>query len=150
MKRRELLLIDSVSDTTPPTVPASLSVIPQSSSQIKIKWAASFDSIGVIGYKVFRNGVQIATVTNGTSCIDTGLATGATYSYTVSAYDAAGNNSTQSCAVAASTFPSIGNGNGLRGEYFDNMNFTNLIKTSIDPFINFNWGTGSPSPLIRS
>ena len=33
---------------------------------------------------------------------------------------------------------------GLRGEYFDNENFTGTRLTRIDPVINFDWGEGSP------
>ncbi len=39
-------------------------------------------------------------------------------------------------------------GNGLRGEYYDNIDFTNLLVTRTDPTVNFNWGTGSPDPKI--
>ena len=39
-------------------------------------------------------------------------------------------------------------GDGLRGEYFDNNNFTNLRFTRTDPNINFNWGKGSPASSI--
>lgn len=40
--------------------------------------------------------------------------------------------------------------NGLKGEYFDNMDLTNLKLTRVDPTVNFNWGTGSPNPSIGS
>ena len=39
-------------------------------------------------------------------------------------------------------------GTGLKGEYYDNMNFTNLKITRTDPQVNFDWGTGSPDPSI--
>lgn len=39
-------------------------------------------------------------------------------------------------------------GTGLTGEYFDNPDFTNLKLTRTDAQINFDWGTGSPDPLI--
>ncbi len=39
-------------------------------------------------------------------------------------------------------------GDGLRGEYFDNANLTNLRLTRIDSTVNFNWGTGSPNAAI--
>jgi hypothetical protein len=58
--------------------------------------------VGVTGYRVFRNGTAIATPTT-TSYADTGLAPGTTYSYRVSARDAAGNESGQSVAVSATT-----------------------------------------------
>ena len=35
--------------------------------------------------------------------------------------------------------------NGLKGEYFNNMDFTDLVITRIDPEISFNWGMGSPA-----
>ena len=58
--------------------------------------------MGVTGYKIYRGGTQIGTsaVTNYT---DTGLTASTAYSYTVSAYDAAGNNSAQSAALQVTT-----------------------------------------------
>ncbi|KKT61854.1 MAG: chitosanase, partial [Candidatus Giovannonibacteria bacterium GW2011_GWA1_44_29] len=91
------------SDTSAPSVPTGLTATAVSSSQINISWTASTDNVGVAGYKVFRGGVQIATVTTGTSYSNTGLSQATTYSYTVSAYDAAGNNSAQSTSVSAAT-----------------------------------------------
>ena len=37
---------------------------------------------------------------------------------------------------------------GLKGEYFDNLDFTNLKLTRTDPTVNFDWGSGSPEPSI--
>jgi hypothetical protein len=67
-----------------------------------VSWTASGDNVGVTGYKIFRNGVQIG-VTATTACVDTGLAPNTTYSYAVSAYDAAGNESPQSSPPAVAT-----------------------------------------------
>ena len=39
-------------------------------------------------------------------------------------------------------------GNGLKGEYFDNSNFTNLVLTRTDAQVNFDWGTGSPNAAV--
>src|SRR5207249_4281423 len=47
-------------DTTAPSVPGGLTAVATSSSRIKLSWSASTDDVGVTGYKVFRNGVQIA------------------------------------------------------------------------------------------
>jgi hypothetical protein len=41
-----------------------------------------------------------------------------------------------------------GNGTGLKGEYYDNSDFTNLKLTRVDPSINFSWGSSSPDPSI--
>jgi chitodextrinase len=67
-----------------------------------LNWIASTDDVGVAGYKVFRNGKQISTSTTN-SLDDTGLTSSTTYSYVVSAYDAAGNNSPQSTSSSAMT-----------------------------------------------
>ena len=42
-----------------------------------------------------------------------------------------------------------GGGIGLRGQYFNNEDFTNLALTRDDPTIDFrSWGTGSPDPSL--
>src|SRR5436190_629562 len=89
-------------DTTPPTVPTGLTASAVSSSQINLSWTASSDNVGVSGYRVYRNGTQIAT-TSATSFANTGLSPSTTYSYTVAAYDAAGNLSAQSSSASATT-----------------------------------------------
>jgi chitodextrinase len=92
----------SAGDTTPPSVPTNLMATAVSSSQINLSWTASTDNVGVTGYKIFRNGSQVNTAT-GTSYQDTGLTPLTTYTYTVSAYDAANNNSAQSSPASATT-----------------------------------------------
>ncbi len=89
-------------DTTAPSVPASLTAAGFSSSQINLSWSASSDNVGVSGYRVYRNGVQVAT-TSSPGYSNTGLAADTAYSYTVAAFDAAGNLSPQSVAVSART-----------------------------------------------
>ncbi|HKY36420.1 MAG TPA: PQQ-dependent sugar dehydrogenase [Polyangiaceae bacterium] len=39
---------------------------------------------------------------------------------------------------------------GLTGEYYDNIDFTNLRVTRTDATVNFNFGSGSPDPLIAA
>jgi glucose/arabinose dehydrogenase len=43
----------------------------------------------------------------------------------------------------------VGNGDGLRAEYFDNADFTNLKYVQIDPTVNFNWGVAAPSANLQ-
>jgi chitodextrinase len=92
-------------DTTAPSVPTGLVATASGPSRIDMAWTASTDNVAVTGYKVFRDGgaTEIATITTGTSYSDTGLATGSTHSYTVSAFDAAGNQSAKSTAASATT-----------------------------------------------
>jgi chitodextrinase len=90
------------SDVTPPTVPTDLVVTPVSSKQIDLSWTTSTDDVGVIGYRIYREGNQIGiSATNSYS--DTGLIGDTTYTYSVSAFDAAMNVSSQSAQVSATT-----------------------------------------------
>lgn len=89
-------------DTTAPTTPTNLNAVVASSSQINLTWTASTDAIGVSGYKIYRGGVQVNTsATN--SYVDTGLTPSTLYSYAVSAYDAASNESAQSASDSDTT-----------------------------------------------
>jgi hypothetical protein len=94
-------------DTSPPSVPADLSATPVSDSEIDLSWSPSTDDVGVAGYDVYRDGTRVDTVT-GTTYRDTGLAAHTTHSYTVRAFDAAGNASAQSESASATTFPPLG------------------------------------------
>lgn len=91
-------------DTTTPSVPASLTAVPVSDTQINLSWIASTDNIGVTGYQVFRNGSTTPVATPSTnSYSDTGLTASTLYTYTVKAVDAAGNVSGTSSPVSTTT-----------------------------------------------
>ena len=89
-------------DTTAPSGPTLLTHGGLTPSQITIGWSAATDDVGVAGYKIFRNGTQIAT-TFGTSYINVGLAGGTTYVYTAASYDEAGNTSEPSARLRVRT-----------------------------------------------
>ncbi|MBF8249616.1 MAG: hypothetical protein HW400_217, partial [Candidatus Levybacteria bacterium] len=90
-------------DTTAPTTPTGLTASAVSSSQINLSWTASTDNVGVTGYKVYRGGTLLTTLGNVTTYQNTGLTPSTAYSYTVSAFDAAGNPSGQSTSASATT-----------------------------------------------
>jgi hypothetical protein len=96
-------------DTTPPTVPTGLTASAISSSQINLSWTASTDNVGVTGYNIYRGGSKIGT-TPSTTYQDTGLAASTSYTYNVSAFDAAGNTSAQSSTASTTTLASSGGG----------------------------------------
>ena len=99
-------------DTQAPTVPSGLSGQAISSSQINLSWTASTDNVGVTGYRIYRDSALIDTsATNSYS--DTGLTASTTYTYTVSAYDAAGNASSQSSSASATTLSNSSSNNNL-------------------------------------
>ena len=79
------------SDTTAPSAPTNLTATAVSSSQINLSWYASTDNVGVTGYKIFRGGTLLTTVT-GASYSNTGLSSSTSYSYYVRSVDAAGKS----------------------------------------------------------
>ena len=71
----------TIGDTTPPSTPTGLSATAIASSQINLSWTALTDNVGVTGYKIFRDGVQVGTsATNNFS--NTGLAASTVYKAT--------------------------------------------------------------------
>jgi chitodextrinase len=90
-------------DVQAPTVPGYVNGYGTSVSTISISWAASTDNVGTTQYKVYRNGTLLAAVGKVIAYADTGLTPSTTYSYTVSACDAAGNCSAQSLVLSVST-----------------------------------------------
>src|SRR5262249_54049250 len=87
-------------DVTPPSVPAGLAAsATPTSAKPALAFAASSDAgTGVASYRLYRNGTSVATAA-GTSVTDTALAADGTYGYTVTAIDAAGNESAASASV---------------------------------------------------
>jgi chitodextrinase len=92
-------------DTVAPSIPSGVTATAVSSSAINLSWNASTDNVGVAGYRIYRAGSQIATSTTA-SYSSTGLLPSTSYAYTVVAYDAAGNESSQSSPVSAVTMAS--------------------------------------------
>jgi chitodextrinase len=86
-------------DTIAPTTPTNLTATPGNVA-VALSWTASTDNVAVTGYRVRRGGTLVGSPT-GTTYSDTGLVNGTTYSYTVSAIDAVGNESAQTAAVTA-------------------------------------------------
>ena len=92
-----------VTDTTAPTTPTGV-VAAATGTSIQVRWTASTDAVGVSRYEVRRDGAAVGSVAGTvTQFVDSGLAAGRTYRYTVVAADAAGNVSAPSAAVSATT-----------------------------------------------
>jgi peptidoglycan hydrolase-like protein with peptidoglycan-binding domain len=95
--------VQNPSDTTAPSVPTGLAVTSTTNTSATMSWSPSTDAVGVTGYKVYRNNVQVSVVTSGTSYTDSGLTAGSTYLYQVMAFDAAGNTSALSNSLPVTT-----------------------------------------------
>lgn len=70
---------------------------------VALTWPAATDNVGVVSYRVVRDGVVVASGVKDTSFEDAGLSPETSYSYTVRAVDAAGNVGPDSAAVVATT-----------------------------------------------
>jgi peptidoglycan/xylan/chitin deacetylase (PgdA/CDA1 family) len=74
-------------DTEPPTSPGNPTVEISNSLQAVISWEASQDDTEIQYYKVYRDGVEIQHVVNGTTAVDTDIQRGRSYTYTIKAFD---------------------------------------------------------------
>ncbi|HVN04360.1 MAG TPA: hypothetical protein VMT86_08080 [Bryobacteraceae bacterium] len=102
-------LIVPAGDTVPPSIPEGLSATPASATSFSLKWTASTDNVGVAGYYVLRNGILLGSTAQLSPSggppfttvyyQDSGLMAGTSYSYTVEAFDLAGNVSVPSSSV---------------------------------------------------
>jgi len=91
-------------DETPPSVPSDLIATTTTTTLIGLSWSASTDTVGVTGYRIYKNGSHLSTTTN-IFYTDSGLTAATSYSYFVDAYDATFNYSATSTTYATSTLP---------------------------------------------
>jgi len=89
-------------DTTPPSTPINVQATNVTGSTISISWDGSTDDLGVAGYLVYRDSLQV-TDTPQLNFSDLSLIPATTYVYTVAAYDFSGNVSPQSAPLSVTT-----------------------------------------------
>jgi len=114
--------------------------------------------VGVAGYHIRRNGATLASV-NGTTLAyaDTSAAPNTAYTYSVKAFDAAGNNSAASNSIPVTTpVASVSGGpcpvpatGAFTSCYYNGITLSGSpVLTGTDSQINFDWGTGSPGTSV--
>lgn len=89
-------------DGIAPISPTNLTLISKTFSNVAFSWLASTDNVGVAGYEILVNNNPVDTTTV-TSHMVTGLEPGTLYNFAVKAFDAAGNISDASTALAVTT-----------------------------------------------
>lgn len=89
-------------DTKAPSTPSGLKLAVAGTTQAAIFWSPSTDNVGVAGYNVYRDGVLVAHTTL-PNYLDTGLSSGTSHTYAVTALDAVGNVSAASSKLSAKT-----------------------------------------------
>ncbi|MEP0266354.1 S8 family serine peptidase [Dokdonia sp.] len=129
----------SVSDIEAPTTPTNLISSNIAETSFDISWNASSDNIGVTQYEVYLDGISDGLTTS-TSYSFSGLTDNTTYSVTVLAKDAAGNESTQSNSLNITTLEDIG---GCTDTTYDSDDFEGGFSSSI-------WNDGGTNARINS
>ncbi len=89
-------------DFFPPSVPAGLSLVSATSTQLALSWTASTDVTGVDGYQVYQNGFYVGYTTS-PGYTAGGLSPECSYEYSLKAVDVLGNVSRMSDTLSAST-----------------------------------------------
>ena len=91
-------------DTEAPGVPTNVSATDVTQTGAKVTWSASADNVGVVGYNVYvGEGKVNDTPVTATEYALTGLTANTEYTVSVSAVDAAGNESAKSKAAIFTT-----------------------------------------------
>jgi chitodextrinase len=94
-------------DTIAPSQPGGFSAPSPTSSSVILQWTASTDNVGVTGYRLYRDGAPLSTVSGSTlSYTDATVSPSTAYTYQVSAIDAAGNESAKASLTV--TTPAAG------------------------------------------
>jgi len=86
------IMQEGPADTSPPTTPPEVDIDTSDTSQVSLNWPDSTDDVGVQGYKIYRDGVEIAFVTT-SEFVDDTTEYGKTYVYSIVAVDNFGNES---------------------------------------------------------
>jgi chitodextrinase len=94
------ITITTLADQENPTAPPTFKGTPGNALAI-LSWTAASDDAGIAGYRIYRDGLLIATLT-GLSYTDSGLTNTQLYAYEIEAFDAAGKISPR---VATSVRP---------------------------------------------
>jgi hypothetical protein len=140
-------------DKTPPSVPTGLNTRTTTKPSVVLNWTASTDNVAVAGYDIYRNGssTALATVSGSTLTYeDTAVQQTTTYSYTVDAFDAAGNYSAKSASASATTTALLFD--AVSTQQYSLSNSDGVTWNDIDPsLLSFSFGApGADTTLMLS
>jgi hypothetical protein len=95
--------VTAMADVTAPTVPQDVKAATPDihGRDVTITWTAASDTVGVNGYRVYRDGTAIGDVNGSTLAYTDANLAPETYAYTVDAVDSAGNRSARSAVATA-------------------------------------------------
>jgi chitodextrinase len=136
----------AVTDHTAPTAPGRPSVVTDFPTVADLSWPAATDDTGVTGYSVYRDGTLVSA-SGGTSVRIPDLTAGTSYTFTVAARDAAGNESPAGPPVTV-TMPSGGDLALHKPVTVSSYSEPNTPDLAVDGDLSTRWaqGLGLPDP----
>ncbi|WP_246144860.1 discoidin domain-containing protein [Actinacidiphila oryziradicis] len=136
----------AVTDHTAPTAPGKPSAVTDFPTVAYLSWPAATDDTAVTGYSVYSGG-KVISASGGTSARLSGLTAGATYTFTVTARDAAGNESPLSSPLTV-TMPSGGDLAQGKPVTVSSYSDPNTPGLAVDGDLSTRWaqGLGLPDP----
>jgi chitodextrinase len=129
-------------DTQAPSKPGNFRTTSVSSTLVNLAWSASTDNVGVAGYKVKRGTSDLISTQN-LSFGDATVSPSTTYTYTVQAFDAAGNMSSPASLTVTTSAPPATTPNTLTfnpvadaqvSRTKPNTNYGSLDRLGVDNF----------------
>ncbi len=129
-----------------PSVPTNLAVQP-GNAQITLTWDSSEQASSYTVQRATNSGgpyITIATNIGLLSYIDSELTNDKPYFYVVKAVNAEGESANSMEVIGVPVLL------GLKGDYYNNADFTGFALSRIDGEVNFNWDNGSPDPAIEA
>ncbi len=125
-----ITIFSSTPDTEAPTAPTNVVSSNITSAGVTLSWEASADNIGVTSYEIYQDSSLLTTV-SGLVYVVSGLNPNTSYSFSVRAKDAAGNESPSSNVVSVTTAEGditycSSQGNNVNFEYIDFVGLTGI------------------------
>ncbi len=121
------------SDTEAPTIPSDVVVSNITQTTVDLTWTNSTDNTAVSGYNIFSGSTQIGNTATDTNFVVSNLTAGISYTFSIKAYDTAGNVSLASDIVNITTTSDGTGGNGtttelLISEYVEGSSYNKAIE----------------------
>ncbi|NRT15660.1 endonuclease I/chitodextrinase [Flavobacterium sp. 28A] len=115
---------NTTADTQAPTTPSNLVVNSVTQESAILNWTASTDDVAVLGYRIF-NGTNFLASSQNNSYNLTSLTANTSYTLTIKAFDAAGNNSLASNTVTFTTAAATTTPNPVATVFINEIHYDN-------------------------
>lgn len=129
--------------SNPPTAPSSLTGQAAGTGAVELTWKDASDNETGFLVESSPDGVKFEQVglanPDATHWTVVGLRAGTAMQFRVTAFNGAGQASSAVIQRAPGSIAPPGSGTGLRGDYFKGTSFDALVKTRVDPMVNFLW-----------